>query len=111
MHEVRGATAIDLTNSSFDVDPGILVLSGLDANGTPDTVRFTVSSGQVYVAVNGGSAYPLTDTHTTVDSLIFRHIGGGQAEGVRVEMKVHSLRALSPVVYTVSDTAALRKAQ
>lgn len=111
MHEVRGADSVDVSTSQFGVNPSTLVLTGTDEQGAPETVHFSVVNGQIHVAVNGGTAYPLTDTRTSIDSLIFRHIGGGQAEGVRIEMTVHSLRSVSPAYYSIVNTAALRKAQ
>ena len=43
LREIRNASSVDTAGSSFDVSPGVLKLSGIDANAVPYTIIFYLS--------------------------------------------------------------------
>lgn len=90
VREVRQAGSVDSGLSVFDINPGVLVLGGLDSNGNPRTVEFYLSSGKLMIKENGIETGALTQTDTQVDSLIFHHFVGPNSEGIRAEINIES---------------------
>ncbi len=111
MRDVRSAKDVDVLTSYLDDTPGIIVLDETADDGTAFTERFALEDGRVMLSVGGSAEIPLTGPHVTVDSLVFRDIGSGASEGVRMEMTLHSLRSLVGRSATVQDTALIRRGQ
>ena len=111
MRDVRSANDVNVFLSYLEESPGILLLDETAPNGAASTERFSLENGQVMLSVDGASEVPLTDPHVVVDSLVFRHIGTGASEAVRVEMTLHSLRSLVGRSATIADTALIRKGE
>lgn len=85
--EIRAATTIDLGNSTFGVDPGELTLIS-NVNGVSTSTNFFVENGILRAYVNGVYLGPLTNSTTTVSSLIFRRLSNSVSEAVKIDMTI-----------------------
>ena len=107
--EVRNASSIVTASSTFDVNPGTLVLDSIDASGTVTTLKFYVESGTLSLDVNGAYQGPLTISGVTVSNLVFREATTTNSTGVKMEM---TLTAGSGTTYRSDnfyDTGTLRE--
>lgn len=104
--EIRAATTITTAASTFNTNPGVLVLSGTDASGATTTVTFSVVNNQLQINDNG-SVGTLTSTSVSVPSLIFRQITTTLGSAVKIELTLTTTvgRTLTTSLY---DTAILR---
>lgn len=85
--EIRSSTSVDVTNSFFGTNPGILVL--VSSDGTiSTTTKFYVENGVLKVDVNGFFIGPLTVSGSSVDSLIFTRINNGISEAVKIDLTI-----------------------
>lgn len=90
--DIRNATGIIDSSSTFDTHPGVLTLQIPSIDGNPATVvTFSLSDDAVQVAKDSVNEGPLT-TGVAVDNLVFRHLTNGDLEAIRIEM---TLRASS----------------
>jgi len=85
VREIRSATTITTSTSTFDSSPGVLALVGTDSVGATRTVTFSVSNGQLQINDNGTSG-ALTSTKVSVGTLIFRKITTTYSTAVKVEL-------------------------
>lgn len=82
-HELRQATTV---TGTYGTSPGSITLTGKDISGTAQTVAFSMSSGKVWVSVNGGAQSPLTGGNIAPSSLIFRTITTSKGTAIKVEL-------------------------
>ncbi len=79
----EGTTA---TTSACATTPGTLSISGTDSTGTAHSAAFSVSSGAVRLAINGGSASNLTTGEVTVSSLTFCSFTTAVGTGIKTKL-------------------------
>jgi type II secretory pathway pseudopilin PulG len=108
VREIRQASSVDQGQSTFNANPGKLVLNTTDSGGNSTTVEFSVSSTTLIVKQGGITLGPLTIGSTTVDSLIFRSIATSTSQAVRVEMTLTSQGISQSKTGTFYSTAVLR---
>jgi hypothetical protein len=84
IREIRAASSVDLHNSSFGVDDGILSLVIPSGSGTR-TVRFYLSNSKIMVDDNGSVTGPLTLSSTQVTSLRFYYLSATTSTAVKFE--------------------------
>ena len=107
--EVRASDSIDVANSAFGVDLGVLTLNATDANGTARTVKFSLSGGRVHLMENGVDGGALSLSSTTVTSLILtRFYSSSLVEGVRVQMTLTSGTSTAYRTETFYSSVTLR---
>ena len=86
VRDIRAADTVDSGSSTFDVSPGVLVLT----TGV-NTTEFSLSGGSIIVEENGVEIGPLTGGDVSVDELIFRHYVGSETELIRVELTLSAV--------------------
>ncbi len=106
--EIRDASAITDSGSTFDANPGELLLSTTDASSTPRTVDFYLSNGQLMLKENGSVSGGLTGVKTTVANLVFRKITTARSKGVKIELTLTSGTGMNAKTESFYSTAVLR---
>ena len=106
--ELRAAVSIDIVSSVFDTDPGILVLDSTDEDGNPRTIKFSLSSGAIYLEEDGVIIGPVTQADARVNDLIFRRFTSGVLEGARVELTLESGTSTSYRVNNFYSSSIIR---
>lgn len=96
--DIRLATSVDLINTTFDVNPGELTINIVDPDTEVTTVEyFYISSNDLLLQIDGGTATSLLPEGISVDSLIFRQITSGDTQGVKMEVSIHDDRNTSKI--------------
>lgn len=90
--EIKGATSVDVANSTFNSSPGILQLNTTDSGGAAKTVKFDVSSNQLRLTENGTVTGNIVGGNMSVTSLIFRNITTSKGTAIRIEMTMQNTR-------------------
>jgi type II secretory pathway component PulJ len=106
--DIKSATAVDLTNSTFGATPGRLTLSTVNASGTPVTVEYYVASSLLRIKENGVEKGSLMSAKTQVDGLVFYYISTGSTIGVKTELHLKSSRGTVSDVDHFYNTSLLR---
>ena len=88
--EIRDAQTVDTSGSSFGANPGVLKLTGIDANGNSRTVEFFVSSSTVHIKENGVDLGRLTNADGRVTNLTFTHITNTHSDSVKTFITIES---------------------
>ena len=88
--EVHLASSVNTSASTLATSPGVLVLDGLDNNGNPRSVEFSIIADELHFKENGVDKGALTDNKTRVSSLTFNRLATSTAEAVRIEMTLES---------------------
>lgn len=90
IREIRFAQAVDTNLSTFDTNPGTLVLTSIDPfTETPQTITISVSTNHVTIQKGTGPTEFLTSDKATVTNLIFRHIPNGAiSDSIRAELTI-----------------------
>jgi len=83
--EIRGATSVDIVNSTLGTSPGVLTLIST-AGGVSTTTKFYVDNGILKLDVNGTYYGPLTNATTTVTSLVFYRMTNTNSTAVKYDM-------------------------
>ncbi len=81
--EIRQATSV---TGTYNTSPGNITLTGKDISGTVQTIAFSMSSGKVWVSLNGGALSPLTAGNIAPSSLIFRPVTTSKRTAIKVEL-------------------------
>ncbi len=103
--EIRGAASINLSGSTFGVNPSTLSLNV----GTSTTESFSLLSGAIRFVDTGGEINNLTSDKVSVDSLVFRNITTTLGHAVKIEITLHSTRFPNGRSVSVSDTIVMRQ--
>lgn len=106
--DIKGATAIDLANSTFNVSPGRLTMMTLSASGTPLSVEYYVSGDQLRVREAGVEKGALISSRSKIDGLVFRYITAGGTAGVKIELHLKSEHGSASSVSHFYNTALMR---
>ena len=88
LREIRGASSVKISDSTFGTSPGNITLSGFDESQNPYEIAFSVVSGVLKVSKNGASPVALTSFPASVSSLLFTHVATSTYEGVQVKLEV-----------------------
>lgn len=105
--DIRAASVIDTSNSTFGSSPGVLALVAT-ANAVSTTTKFYIQGGVLKVEVNGAYSGPLSVAGSAITSLTFTSLSSGASSAVRVDMTVRG--TVGPVTQTKTyhDTVILR---
>lgn len=90
--ELREGTSVSA--SSCATTPGTLSISGTDSSGAAHTEAFSVSSGVLQLATNGGSASALTTSEVTVSSLTFCSLTTSVGTGIKTMLTLTTTRGV-----------------
>ncbi len=88
LREIRNASNVVVSESAFEVNPGILMIAGVDENLNPYNIAFNISSDVVQVSKNGDTPVALTSSSGLVSYLLFTHVTNANSEGVRIELEM-----------------------
>lgn len=108
VREAREAKNVVTAGSQLGVHPGILILSGTDAGGSPRTVEFFLNGSTLRLRENGVDLGPLSPGRARVTNLVFRMITTPNSEAVRIEATVESGEGAHYKSEKFSSTAILR---
>jgi type II secretory pathway pseudopilin PulG len=85
--DIRSASSIDMANSSFGTNPGILsIITTVD--GVSTVKKFYVQDNIIKVDVGGTYFGPLTLSNASVTSLTFRQLNSGISDAVKIDMTI-----------------------
>lgn len=92
VREIRGASSIDINESVFGVNPGILQLNTIDQeSGASTTVKFNVSNNAILITKENFSPQALTVDGVLINSLVFRNISASSTSvAVKIEMEIEA---------------------
>ena len=119
---IRLADAIDVANSVFDSNDGVLTLLYYDGTGAVTTKKIYVSNSYylnwltaphsdvraVQVDENGTLLAPFTGRDVKIDSLVFKHIETANSEAVKIELTITARNSRTPRTEYFYDTIILR---
>ena len=88
--ELRGASSIDVSQSTFDSSPGQITLNTTDNSGATTTIQFFMTGQTPHIKEGGVDVGPLSLADVRVTSLVFRRITSAKSEAVKIEMIVES---------------------
>ena len=108
VRETRLANNVEILNSTFDVNPGRLMLDTVDSAGLPKTVEFYVSAGRLLVKENGVDTGALTPSNVELQNFVFRLVTNGSVQAVKVEMALSDTRVATSSPRSFYNTALLR---
>ena len=108
VRDIRGASSINTSASTFDVSPGVLSLSTTDASGTAETLLFSLSNGALHLYKNGVDAGALSPSSATITSLIFRKIATSNSSAIKIEEQVVSGTSTYARSRSFYETAVVR---
>lgn len=100
MFDIRASDTI--SGGTFGSNPGALTI----LNGATSTA-YTVSGGNLYVSVNGGTSAPLTGDPVSAASVVFDQFSNGVSKAVRIKVTLQTTVRGVSVSETFTDTAVL----
>ncbi len=98
--EIRNATAIEASQTTFNNSPGSLALITTDGAGNPLNLRFHVQGGRLMLQENGVNLGPITSSDVSVTSLVFRSFSTTTSSAVKIEL---NLSSASTSLYNVNE--------
>ncbi len=105
--EIRGASSIDLAQSSLNSSPGQLTLNTTDSNGAT-TVQFYMVGQTPRLKEAGTNVGPLAPEGVRVTSLVFRRIATIASEAVKIELTIESGEGANYISIPFYSTTVLR---
>lgn len=90
--DVRGAYDVDAAQSTFDTNPGRLMLNTKDSAGTNTTIEFYVTGNRVSIREGGTDQGSIMTTSTSVSSFIVRQLSNTNTKAVKVEAVISATR-------------------
>lgn len=108
---IRHASSIEIADSQFQSDPGVLSLNMVDAGRTPVTFSLTQDNGQFQVSEGGNNPVVLSPDNIEITNLVFTNLTTQDDTGmIRVEftVKISSDSATKAFTYEQSFQTALR---
>ena len=88
--EVRNADNVDVINSAFGTDSGILTLNTTNFDGLPETLQFYIDNGVLSLKKNGGYFGQLTASSTITTRLMFKKLDNGKSSAIKTEMRLET---------------------
>lgn len=89
VREIRLAESVS-ASSTLGVNPGTLILSGVDDLNNPRTVEFGLDSGLIIMHENGVGLGPLNLSEARVTNLVFNLLTSSSSRAVRTQMTIES---------------------
>lgn len=92
--EIRSAYAVDVTQSSFNVNPGRLTVMDKNAGGADTAVEFYVENNLIKIKENGVATGSLVSSSTVVTNFIVRSMASSNSTAIKIEMGLTATRAM-----------------
>ncbi len=109
IREIKGAKSVDISNSVFDSNPGILVLNGIDENDANYSLTFALQNGVLQMTKNpGGEVFNLTPSSVNALTATFNHVVNSNSEGVRVFIQIENISGPKIESFSLKSFAILR---
>ncbi len=108
MREIRGASSVDIAQSTLNSSPGQLTLNTIDDNGVATTIQFFLTGQTSRIKEADIDIGPLSSAGVRVVNLTFRRIATSTSEAVKIEMIIESGQGLSYRSSSFYSTAVLR---
>lgn len=108
VREVRGASSIDLTQSTLGSSPGQLTLNTTDGTGATTTVQFLMTGQTPHIKEAGVDMGPLSPADVRVTNLIFRRMTTAKSEAAKIEITIESGAGATYRSASFYSTAVLR---
>ncbi len=111
--DIKSSVAVDMANSVFGIDPGVLTLSSVSASGTPLTVQYIMVGNALHLK-EGASVFTLVDrgsllsSQTSVSGVLYRLINVGGTTAVKIELHITASRGSVSETNYFYDTVVLR---
>lgn len=108
---VRHAQSINVANSVFAADPGVLSLQMVDVARDPIVFSLTADDGQFQVSQAGEGPVPLTPQNIKVKNLVFTNLTSPQDVGIiRIQftLETSSASGSKPYFYDQAFQTTLR---
>lgn len=106
--EIRQAKSVDIANSTFGTNPGVLQLNSTDNSGTAKIIKFTTSSGVLNLYENGVLSGSIIGSNISTTNLIFRRIVTIKGEAIKIEMTLQDKRSKTQRLEKFYNTVILR---
>lgn len=108
LREIRNASSVDIGSSVLGVNPGTIVVSGVDENMNLYSIEFNLSGGKLQISKNGETPAAITSSVVDVDYLLFSYVSNANSGGVRVELEVSGTSGSVPKSERFYGFAVLR---
>jgi hypothetical protein len=87
VRDIRSGEDIDLGQSSFNVNNGILSINARE-NGTSVTKKFSLDGNRLTYEYAGGSQEYLSPENMSVDKILLNHINTPISQAIRISMDI-----------------------
>ena len=102
---IRTASGVNLGDSVFDVHPGRLSLTMLDAQKNPTVIDIDANGALQIKEGLAGSYVPITSSKVQATNLVFTNLSGGSSrENIRVDISVAYNNSSGDVEYNYSQS-------
>lgn len=88
--EIRDAESIDVGLSTFESNPGVLVINTTNGESSESVSFFIDASSRLVIQREGEEPSPLTESQLEISNLVFRHIITDHSEAVKIELSVQN---------------------
>lgn len=88
LREVRNASSVVASGSTFGSNPGAVTVSGIDEDLNNYNIAFTIDSGDILVSRDGSSPVALNSSSVDITYLLFTRVTSTNSEGVRIELEI-----------------------
>lgn len=107
--EIRNAYDFDVTQSTFETNPGRLMLNTKDAGGANTTTEFYMSTGNQLGLKEGGiDKGMLVTKNVTLTNLVFHPIATTNSKAIKIEATLQDSRGSAIQTVKFYDTIVLR---
>ncbi|MBI3634511.1 MAG: hypothetical protein HY228_02740 [Candidatus Yonathbacteria bacterium] len=107
--EIRNAYDVDAAQSTFETNPGRLMLNTKDAGGANTTTEFYMSTGnQLGIKEGGVDKGVLVTKNVTLTNLVFRSISTTNSKAIKIEVSFRDSRSSAVQTVKFYDTIVLR---
>lgn len=106
--EIRGASDIDLAQSTLGANPGRLTLNTKDAVGADTTVEFYWENGLIKVKEGGVAKGALMTPSTQASNFIVRTLSNDNSKAIKIDLTVAATRGNVSKIRNFYNTIVLR---
>jgi len=108
IRESKDAESIVMASSTFNTNPGVLVIRTTNASTSGGTMKFSLSNGRGLLTFGDDTSQFLTSSQTNISELTFWYLVSSSSEATRVKISISDTRASSTKARDFFDTAVLR---
>ena len=90
IRDITNTTVVDVANSSFDTNPGVLTIIAT-ANSVSTTTKFYVENNILKVNVNGIYSGPLSLSNASISNLVFKQLDSGISKAIKIDMTIQGV--------------------